>query len=60
MRHYEYNMKVIEQIKVDLPATSSLLTNFRTRRSNYKRFILQDSEYLQAMFISAAHLGYYF
>ena len=59
-RHYEYNVKVIKQIKVDLPATASLLTNFRIRRLNYKKFIPQDSEYLQAIFISAVHLRYYF
>ena len=60
IRHYEYNVKVIKQIKVDLPATASLLTSFRIRRSNYKRFIPQDSEYLQAMSMSAAHMRYYF
>ena len=53
-------MKVIKQIEDDLPGTASLLTNFRTRRSNYKMFIPQDGEYLQAMFMSAAHLRYYF
>ena len=60
IRHYEYNVKVIKQIKVDIPAIASLLTNFRTRGSNYKRFIPQDSEYLQAMSMSAAHMRYYF
>ena len=34
---------IMKQIKVHLTATTSLLTNFRTRRSNYKRFINYSS-----------------